>query len=219
MILDLHVHSVFSQDSPVEVEEYARKTIELQRDINISGFVLMEHNYLVGGEDCGLAAIGEKYGIVVLAGVEVDTYWGHMLVYGMDDNLWDRLQNSLKPGSKKVDPEMLAQSVAEEQDMVLVPAHPYRFFIGAGDRCASLPGVRAVEVLNGANEDAENYAALELAAKEGLAMTGGSDAHFLPELGKCLTELEKDISSMPELVAEIKAGGCRALTREQALKA
>ncbi len=218
MILDLHVHSLFSQDSPVEVEEYARKTIELQRDINISGFVLMEHNCLVAREDCDLAAINEKYGIVVLAGVEVDTYWGHMLVYGMDDNLWDRLQNSLKPGSKKVDPEMLAESVEEENDMVVVPAHPYRFFIGAGDRCASLSGVRAVEVLNGANENVENYAALDLAKKHGLAMTGGSDAHFLPELGNCLTELEKDVRTMAELVAEIKAGRCRALTREQALE-
>ncbi|MFO8056937.1 MAG: PHP domain-containing protein [bacterium] len=218
MILDLHVHSTFSQDSPVTVEEYAAKAAELCRDFHLDGFVLMEHNYLVGPSDCDLKAIGQKYGLVVLAGVEIDTYWGHMLVYGINRDLWTRLQEGLRPGFHKVDPEVLANSVEHEKDMALVPAHPYRFFIGAGDKCTALPGIFAIEVLNGANEDQENQAALDLARKTGWAMTGGSDAHFLPELGSCLTEFARPVSSMPELAAEIKAGRCRPLTREEARK-
>ncbi len=218
MIFDLHVHSTFSRDSPVTVEEYAQKTVELKSRFPIHGFVLMEHNYLVEPAECDLAALGEKYGILILAGIEIDTYWGHMLVYGIGGELWTRIKQGLRPGSKKTDPQLLAESVKMEKDMLMVPAHPYRFFIGPGERCASLPGVGALEVLNGANEDVENYAALELAMRKGLTMTGGSDAHFLPELGKCLTGFEKQIGSMPELVAEIKAGRCRALTGEQVVK-
>jgi hypothetical protein len=40
----------------------------------------------------------------------------------------------------------------------------------------------------------------------GFATSGGSDAHFVDELGKCITTFEKDIRTEVELMEELKAG-------------
>jgi len=212
LILDLHVHSVFSIDSPVHPEQYAQRTLELKDDYEIDGFVLMEHDYLIEPQKCDLADLARQYGITILAGVEADTYWGHILVYGMTPELWARLK---KNEYRKLEPVALARAV-HEAGAVCVPAHPFRGFIGAGARCAELPGVKLLEGITGANSEAENLAARELARRLGWVFTGGSDAHFLPELGAALTRLERPVRSMDELAQELKAGRCSALTREQA---
>ena len=214
MILDLHVHSVYSVDSPVRPEEYARRMVELRADYDLSGFVLMEHNYLLKKKECDLYELSREYGLVILAGVEVDTFWGHLLVYGMPKGLWLKIEDS---GTRKQEPVKLAREV-EAEDGALVPAHPFRGFIGAGVRCKNLPGVRAIETLNGANSEEENDAAIKYAAKEGLAATGGSDAHFLGELGNALTRFSSPIRDMQGLTREIRAGRCQAITLEEAKK-
>jgi len=212
LILDLHVHSVFSVDSPVRPEQYAQRVIELKDEHEIDGFVLMEHDYLVEPGKCDLAALSEKYGITVLAGVEADTYWGHLLLYGMTPELWTSLKGDKY---RKLEPVALAQAV-HEAGAVCVPAHPFRGFIGAGPRCAELPGVKLLEGINGANTEPENLTALNRARRLDWGVTGGSDAHFLPELGAALTRFERPVRSMAELTQELKAGRCSALTLEQA---
>jgi hypothetical protein len=212
LILDLHVHSVFSLDSATEVESYAQRVIELREEHELDGFALMEHNRLVGPDDCDLAGIAHEYGIVILSGVEVDTFWGHLLAYGMTAELWSRLQES---GARKQEPVGLARTMAAQADMALVPAHPFRGWIGTGERCRELESILAIEGLNGANEKVENLAALDLARKLGLPATGGSDAHFLPELGKCVTRVPGTVRTMTDLVAAIRAGRIEPLTMEQ----
>jgi len=212
--LDLHVHSVFSGDSPVSPEEYARRMKELQVDYDVSGFVLMEHNHFITPEECNLPKIARKYDLVILSGVEVDTHWGHLLVYGMTEGLWAKIQSN---GLRKQEPLALARLI-EAEGAVSVPAHPFRFFIGMGERCRELSGVRAVETLNGSNSEQENGFAVRLALKMGWAATGGSDSHFPAELGKSLTRFPNPISFMDDMIRELKAGACQALFLEEARK-
>ena len=106
--LDLHVHSKFSGDSPVEPHEYARTMKEMKEDYDLSGFVLMEHNHFIGPDECDLSEISKEHGLVILAGVEVDTYWGHLLVYGMTDSLWARIEET---GARKQEPVALAKGL------------------------------------------------------------------------------------------------------------
>ena len=211
MNLDLHVHSIFSGDSPVPPEDYARRMVELRAEYELDGFVLMEHNFWVRPEVCDLAALSAKYGLTILAGVEADTYWGHLLIYGVTDRLWNELAGN---GKKKQEPVWLTK-VAEEEGAVVVPAHPFRGMISLGDHIQELPHLCALEVINGGNLPEENLWASNLASKMGLSKVGGSDAHFLDELGLGATEFEVEVNTLEELVREIKAGRVRALCRDE----
>jgi len=212
--LDLHVHSTFSGDSPVKPEEYAKRMAEIRQDYDLSGFALMEHNRFITAADCDLEEIGRAYGLTVLAGVEVDTYWGHLLVYGMTGRLWERIQEN---GARKQEPLSLSRLI-EEEGALAVPAHPFRGWIGMGERSRQLSGLCAVETLNGSNTEAEDRAARDFAARAGIGCIGGSDGHFLAELGKGLTSFINPVRSMEDVVAEIRAGRCRALTLHEAFK-
>jgi predicted metal-dependent phosphoesterase TrpH len=212
LILDLHVHSAFSLDSPTRVEDYARRMVELREQYRLDGFVLMEHNRLLDPADCDLEAIGREYGLTILAGVEADTHWGHFLVYGLPPAIWNELQAN---GSRKQEPRAFT-AAALAAGAVVAPAHPFRFFIGAGERCSTLPGIGVAEGLNGSNTDLENLAALQFIARRGWAAVGGSDAHFPAELGKALTAFERPVRNLLELTAELKAGRCRALRLAEA---
>jgi predicted metal-dependent phosphoesterase TrpH len=208
MILDLHVHSKYSMDSPVEPEEYALTLAEMQKSYNIHGFVLMEHRVFVQEED--FSELGEKYGITILNGTEAETTWGHLLIYGVTTELMKEF-----PLDMKHDPVPLSRAVHSLGGLA-VPAHPFRGFVSMGMRAADLPGVQAIEVLNGANSGDENRHAQNLAEIMDLAQTGASDAHFIRELGSALTEFDNPVYTMQDLVREIKARRCRTITLEQA---
>lgn len=204
MILDLHVHSRFSGDSPVDPAEYADKIEELRRDRNIDGFVLMEHNHLVTPDEYDLEGLARERGMVILAGVEVDTFWGHVLVYGMDPAFWNRIKQN-----RKQEPLSFAREVESRGGMALIPSHPFRGFIGVGERAARLAGVSAVEGINGSNDPEENEGAINFAQRMGYSMTGGSDAHFVAELGKAVTVFEREVMTMADLVKELESGRFR----------
>ena len=206
-VLDLHIHSVFSIDSPVQPEEYIIHLLELRRKYRIDGLVFCEHRRFVW--DLDYQALGEKYGVLVFAGVEAETRWGHILVYCPDLNWMSRVDFS-----RKFDPIELAEEVNAHRG-IIVPAHPFRGMISLGEKVRKLPHLYALEVINASNLPEENQRAELLARELGLAGTGGSDAHYLEELGTGLTEFERDIKSLEEMIFEIKAGRIRALTREQ----
>lgn len=212
MFLDLHVHSIYSGDSPVEPEQYARRMIELKDDYDLDGFVLMEHNYFIRPHECDLEALSDRFGLVILSGVEVDTHWGHLLVYGITEELWSWIEGN---GLRKQEPLSLARAAVEE-GAVVVPSHPFRGFIGLGQRSRELEGVSVIETFNASDTDLENASARRLAERMGWAMIGGSDGHFPGELGKGLTRFERPIKTMAELCAELKSGRVRPASLEDA---
>jgi predicted metal-dependent phosphoesterase TrpH len=202
MLLDLHVHSTFSLDSPTPPEEYAGRAVAL----GLQGLVFMEHKRLV--TDFDFAGLGQKNRLLILHGVEAETFWGHLLLYGVTPALAQTFDFS-----RRLDPVPLARAIAAAGGLV-VPAHIFRPCISLGVRSLDLPGICAVETLNGANSEDENRFAVQWASQVGLFATGGSDAHFLSELGSCLTRLQNSVQTMAELIAEISAGRCQALRRD-----
>jgi hypothetical protein len=98
---------------------------------------------------------------------------------------------------------------------VAVPAHPFRDS-GFGlklDELLARHGLAlsVVEALNGQNSPRENDAALAAAEKLGLVGVGGSDAHFTSEKWflTCATELERPVTDVAGLCAELRAGRAR----------
>ena len=70
----------------------------------------------------------------------------------------------------------------------------------------AIAGLFAIEGFNGSATRAENTEACELAARYGLRLTGGSDAHLPGRVGRAVTQFERDVFSIAHLVAELKAG-------------
>lgn len=75
--------------------------------------------------------------------------------------------------------------------------------------------VDAIEVLNGRSKDKENYFARELCHRLGRKEVGGSDAHSLSDVPSYATEFEREISSLEELIVELKEGRFKAIDFRQ----
>ncbi len=89
MILDLHLHSELSDDSRAPVEAYL-KLLQRKRDERpLDGIVLTEHRQFDPTRD--YRALEDLYGFLILTAAEVETDYGHVLVYGVNDDILRRL--------------------------------------------------------------------------------------------------------------------------------
>lgn len=203
MFLDLHTHSVSSDDSRATVEQYVKWIGVLRRKgSHVDGFVLTEHRKFDFDKD--YSELAEANGIVILKGSELDTNFGHFLVYGVNEALTERIDFS----NVHTDAVELVRA-AEECGAIAVPAHPGRFGVGLYefiDNGADFSGIHVVEHLNGSNRPGEQERAEELIQSRGYRGTGGSDAHVVSAIGTCMTRFDKVIASESDLVKELKAG-------------
>jgi predicted metal-dependent phosphoesterase TrpH len=195
MIIDMHVHTVASADSLIAAEDL----IEHALDLGLDGICITEHDSYQAS--AVVEEFAEGTSLKVFRGVEVATASGHMLVYGVANDDWkDYLQKHQGNAQRLVD-------YVRAIDGVVVPAHPFDpAKPGIRDAVPSLAGVFAIEGFNGQSEAADNIRAQELGERLNLQLTGGSDAHSLFELGRCVTEFDNNISTMTDLIAELKAG-------------
>lgn len=213
--LDLHAHSTdASDDAGGTVEGYLKWiAARRKRGDRIDGIVLTEHRQF--DPTVRYDELAERYEVTVLLGAELETDVGHVLVYGLTPALarrFDFADVALPHG------ELLA--AVRDEGGAAVPAHAGRPRIGLWDHAergdVAFELVGAVEALNGGSSDEENGRAGRLVAEHGLASVGGSDAHFVSAIGRCLTAFERPVTSIEELVEELRAGRVRALTADQA---
>ena len=99
----------------------------------------------------------------------------------------------------------------------MIAAHPFRGFLLFGitqlrmdvyqaSQRAVFQYVNGLEIFNGKLTDTENQMARQVAEHLGLLGVAGSDAHRLDEVGRCVTILEREVGSEPELITELRAG-------------
>jgi hypothetical protein len=100
---------------------------------------------------------------------------------------------------------------------MMIAAHPFRGFLLFGFSELSLSVEEAaardvfqyvdgLEICNCKVTDGENDLARQVAERLGLPGVGGSDAHAVHEVGRCVTVFEENIEDEKELVAQIRAG-------------
>ena len=82
-----------------------------------------------------------------------------------------------------------------------------------------IDALRAAELLNGSNRPGEQERAEKLLSRLRLAGTGGSDAHLVSAIGKCMTRFATTVSSEAELVAGLRQGGFHAVQLDETLQA
>ena len=93
---------------------------------------------------------------------------------------------------------------------IAVPCHPGRPDLGYTSTISGKPALEnivAVELLNGGSRKGEDDRATEWCANYGYqAPAGGSDSHLVSLIGLCATRFEADVSSIDDLVRELKTG-------------
>ena len=207
----MHSHSVSSDDSRATAEQYLKWIHVLRkRGHTIDGIVLTEHRKF--DSDADYSSLGREYGVLVLKGSELDTRYGHFLVYGVNDGLLEAVDFA----DVTMDPVRLIVE-AEAHGALAIPAHPGRPRIGLCefvDNGVEFPGLGIVETLNGGSRSGENERALEMAGRRGYRGIGGSDAHLASSIGTCLTSFDADITDERELVEALRSGNFRTASLE-----
>jgi predicted metal-dependent phosphoesterase TrpH len=200
MILDLHCHSDKSEDSRAPLETYL-KWLQRKRDLTpIDGIVLTEHRQWDPRAD--YRGLEDEYGILILRGAEVETDYGHVLVYGVNDDITRRFDF--------VDVHLSAQEVISEvarMGGIAAPCHPGRPTIGLCEHYEHKPpleGVVAVEALNGGSRKGENERVQAVIDEYGYGAFGGSDAHLVSLIGICATDFEAEIRTIEDLVEALQ---------------
>jgi predicted metal-dependent phosphoesterase TrpH len=211
MILDLHLHSELSDDSRAPVEAYLKLLQRKRAERPLDGIVLTEHRQFDLERD--LRELEDRYGLLILNAAEVETDYGHVLVYGVNADILARFDFA--------DVRLPAQDVISEVYRlggVALPCHPGRPNVGLCAHYESkgpLDGVIAVEALNGGSKKGEDARVQELMRQHGYAGFGGSDSHLVSFVGIVATEFDADIRSMDDLVRELRGGRCRAVDFRQ----
>jgi predicted metal-dependent phosphoesterase TrpH len=200
VLLDLHTHSIKSDDGRAKVENYCQWI--KAKSLPIDGFVLTEHRQF--DDESDYSELAEKFGITILKASEVETEYGHVLVYGVTPELQTRFDFS----NTHLKLEMVIEE-SEAHGAVAVPCHPGRPKVGmfAHTEALGIPkGVSIVEIYNGGSRDQEDQIAIDNAESLGYRGIAGSDSHIVSHIGRCATKFERDIQTMDELVAALKAG-------------
>lgn len=213
MFLDLHSHSVSSDDSRATVDQYVKWVQVLRkRGHTVDGFVLTEHRKFDFDHD--YSALARQNNVIILKGSELDTRCGHFLVYGVTP----ALTREINFADVTIDPHDLIQA-ARQHHAIAIPAHPGRFGIGLTEyirQGETFPQVEIVEILNGGARPGENERAEELCHQFGYLGIGGSDAHLTSHLAACLTQFPHPIARESQLVDALLAKQFRPVTLQAA---
>ena len=199
MWIDTHCHTKYSYDNWLHPVDLVRRA----RDAGLDAICVTEHYSYEASAPVEEVARGE--GLLLLRGVEVSTDRGHVLVFGVEDDSWNRWGR---------DTYLPMQELIERINLmggVCVPAHPYRQMGVASllDGIFELEGIAAVETHNGGNAATDNELALAAASHLRLPTLGGSDCHKAGAVGRCATEFLQPVTDIASLVAAIRAGACR----------
>ena len=206
MILDLHSHSVKSDDGRAKVRNYCQWI--RAKELPIDGFVLTEHRQFDDASDYG--ALTRQFGLAILKGSEVETEYGHVLLFGVTAALTQSFDFA--------DVHLpLAQVIeaAQRHDAVAVPCHPGRRRVGMAAHVGALgapEGVRIVEVFNGGSRGDEDRIAAALAERHNYLGIGGSDAHIVSHIGRCATRFPAAVANEAELAEALRGEDFQALT-------
>ncbi|MEX2081367.1 MAG: PHP domain-containing protein [Dehalococcoidia bacterium] len=208
MLIDLHAHTwPRSHDSVLNPDDL----IVRAKQGGLDAVVFTEHDTV--WDHKSIEELRAKHDFLVLAGVEISTDDGHILVFGIDKYVFGMHRSRELAG------------YTEKSGGVMVAAHPYRRqmpwfsrddteYQSSLEKAARNPAyeyVRALEELNGRGSDKENEFSRRLATLMKLPGTAGTDSHAISDIGKCATYFEREIHDEAELIAELKAGRFEAV--------
>ena len=198
--LDLHSHTFPASQC---ASDSADQMIRAAKKMGLDGICLTDHNFIWDPDK--IERLKDDHGFLVLAGTEITCVEGDFLVFGLSRSV-----------EGIVNLESL-RSMVDRENGVIIAAHPFRGFLVVGGDSLKLDvesamnrpifkQVDAVEVLNSRLNVKENQLAREIADELNLPATGGSDAHKIEDVGRCVTRFDVRIADESELVAALFSG-------------
>ena len=189
MIIDIHTHTYpTSVDSLLTSDEL----VDEAKRIGLDGICITDHDGFWDHDE--VFEISKRHDFLVLPGCEVTTEDGHLLVYG----LWKYIFGMHRA--------VFVKELVEREGGAIVVAHPYRRTYRKHADTGPAAYYEMLEVFNGRGSKEENAFSHELANRFNLPGTGASDAHMLEDLGTFATEFQRRVSSLEDLIAELRAG-------------
>jgi predicted metal-dependent phosphoesterase TrpH len=180
-------------------------------ELGLDAVCVTEHATYRGAQVNYEYALG--HGFTVFRGMEVYTELGDMLVFGWEENV----RYYLFPF------EDLRREV-EPRGGIIIPAHPCRGVTDARHRNQEelpvelLDSICAIETHNGALARKCNDQAERLREKYSLFGVGGSDAHHVSHIGRCVTLFDDEPRDEGELIEALKSGRYRAAYGDELIR-
>ncbi len=162
MKFDIHIHSKYSNDGVLEINEI----IKIAKKVGLDGIAITDHNSMEAYRKI------ESKDIEIINGVEISSASGHIIALNI---------NEIIPKGLSVD-ETIER--IHEQGGIAIAVHPYRFWSGLGEKNIVGKKFDVIEVLNGRCKKLNNKKAMDLAQRLNKPFSAGSDAHFAGEIGR-----------------------------------
>ena len=172
MKYDLHVHTYKSSCSNLT----PKKILKTAKKKGLNGIGIVDHNTMQGALEVKKANKNKKFEVVV--GAEIKTEKGEVIGFYLNKEIKSRKFNEV------------IKEIKKQKGLVIIP-HPFTYGIFRRGASKIPKNIDAIEAINGrCFFNSENRKALRFAAKNRIAKTAGSDAHFVSEIGKCYTIFE-----------------------------
>ncbi len=191
---DCHVHSHHSKDARGTVLELAQAA----QAAGMHGFALTDHDTIAGHTEIQEAR--EKTGMLIVPGIEVTTAEGHLLALGVSQEV-PRGLGFLE-----------TRDLVEAQGGLVVPAHPLRLISGMGPtalhRHTDDGAIVAIEALNARERRLVQENTRQLVSELGVSPLGGSDAHWIRDIGTAYTVFPDPPVTVDDVLDRIRRGQC-----------
>ena len=173
MRFDLHIHSNYSSDSGLSVDDILKRAVEKGLD----GIAICDHNTITGSYLARKRVTELNIPLLVLPGVEVSTSKGHLIVLGVRENI--------QPGLTPLETIRMAR----QKGGIIIAAHPFK-----KNSIGNVEGmdIDAIETFNSRCVFGENKKAEKMAIELGKPQVGGSDSHIIGTIGIGYTEIDSE---------------------------
>ena len=189
MRFDLHIHSNYSSDSNLSVDDILKQAVRKGLD----GIAICDHNTIEGSLRAIQRVRELNLSLIVIPGIEISTSDGHLIVLGIREN---------------IQPDLLLSetiTIARQKSAIVIAPHPFKKnSIGYAAKDAD-----AIETFNSRCLFGENEKAKELALSLGKPEVGGSDSHLLSAIGLGFTEMDT-LRNESSVLESIRMGKTRS---------
>ena len=211
MIFEMHTHTRFGSSCSYMTPE---EMVQQAGNVGLDGICITEHD--IPWDQTDIQKLSDRFGILVIGGIEVSTELGEVLVWGYHESVFD------------VEGIQDLRARVNRAGGIMVAAHPFRgsfeyvditktgslnLMVDDASNNDVFKWVDGMEVFNGRAPDWEIDLSQAVCDKLRLRGIGGSDAHNISSVGDCVTVFHNRVRNESDFIEELKAGRFHARHR------